>query len=249
MRKSIVAPALTTVTSTVMLAACGLLSPSATQPRPVAFSATIEATYWATRAPQPANTVATIASINQPTATATVLAPTTTEPPVPTETPLPPTETPVPTLIPTLAENTAMGALRTEMLNLHNSARALHGLPPFITNPQLQQAAQEQAEWLAQKPVSELWSLGPRAHIGANNSTYQQRIAATGYPASRSRVNENFGTFGTAHEAFDWWMNDPDGALTHRPNILSAQYREIGIGVVPHSSGLSTVFIITFGAP
>jgi uncharacterized protein YkwD len=134
------------------------------------------------------------------------------------------------------------------MLALHNAARTQAGLPPLKIDLQLQQAAQAHAAWLSQKPVQELWSLGNAGHNGEAGSGYVQRIIAAGYPAPPQNVNENYGTFSNATEAFDWWMNDPVGAPGHRPQILSPLYTDIGIGVVKHSSGLSTVFIINFGA-
>ena len=114
-------------------------------------------------------------------------------------------------------------------------------------NAALQQAAQSQTEWLSQKPVEELWSLGPKGHIGQGNSNFIDRIAAVGYSNIAQNVNENYGTFGSAQDAFDWWMNDPAGGPLHRPQILSPLFKEIGIGVVKHSSGQAYVFIVTFG--
>ncbi len=135
--------------------------------------------------------------------------------------------------VPAPVSDGSVEGLRQQMLALHNTARAQAGLPPLVINPQLQQAAQSHAEWLAQKPVQELWSLGTGGHIGAGGSGFVQRIATASYPAQSQNVNENYGTFGSAQEAFDWWMNDAAGAPTHRPQILSSLYTEVGIGVVP----------------
>ena len=146
------------------------------------------------------------------------------------------------------ASDGSIDGVRQEMLGLHNAARAREGLPPLIISPQLQQAAQLQAEWLAQKAKEELWSIGPGAHRGAGGSGFVDRIATTGYPAPRQNVNENYMFADTPQAAMDWWMNDPVGAPTHRPQIMSPLYRDIGIGVVNHSSGAGYVFIITFGA-
>lgn len=133
--------------------------------------------------------------------------------------------------------------MRTHLLALHNQARAAHGLRALSASPALQIAAQQQAEWLARHTTGELWSLGDRAHTGEGGSTFHQRIAAAGFPGQTT--NESFGAFATPDAAFEWWLGDP----WHRPQIVSGNFTQIGIGVAPHSSGLTTVFIVTYGGP
>lgn len=167
-----------------------------------------------------------------------------------------PTETPAPAVAPTnpaptdpaVIETTdpTIESVRQEVLALHNIARAEQALAPYTIDAALQQAAQAHAEWLTQKPLSELWSLGAMAHFGPNNQSYVDRISAAGYATSAQRMNENFGAFGSAQNAFHWWMNDPDGAPAHRPQILSELYTEIGIGVVKHPAGFAYVFVINY---
>lgn len=181
----------------------------------------------------------------QPTAVAAMTEVAPTEMPMPTSAPDEQTTTPI--IFVPVADGTTEGA-RQELLGLHNVARAEQGLPPFTINAALQQAAQAHAEWLAQMPLQTLWSLGSMAHFGPNNTSYVDRISAAGYATTANRMNENFGAFDSAQSAFDWWMHDPAGAPTHRPQILSPLYTEIGIGVVKHPSGMSYVFIIDFGA-
>jgi uncharacterized protein YkwD len=211
----------------------------------------IEVTIYPPRATKPASDIirinapaATTLPPSLPTAQPTTAAPT--EMPLPTATQMEPTATPMIIVLP--AADGSDEGLRSEMLALHNIARAEQGLPPFTMNAALQQAAQRHADWLAQKPLQTLWSLGSMAHFGDDNTSYVDRIAAAGYATTANRVNENYGAFGSAQDAFDWWMHDPAGASTHRPQILSPLYTEIGIGVVKHPSGMSYVFIINFGA-
>lgn len=235
-----------------ILSACG--APQASVPVAPAAPARIEVTiYPQTTKPKPMDSG--IIRISAPAATATpqtlptieaTAVPDATEAPLPTAAPTEPMVTPIVIVLP--ATDGTVEGVRNEMLALHNNARAAQGMPPFTMNAALQQAAQQHAEWLAQKPLQTLWSLGSMAHFGEDNTSYVDRISAAGYATSANRVNENYGTFGSAQEAFDWWMTDPAGAATHRPQILSLFYTEIGIGVVKHPSGMSYVFIINFGA-
>jgi uncharacterized protein YkwD len=168
--------------------------------------------------------------------------------PLPTQAPVEPTATPAPQIDFVPQSDVAIEGIRNTMLALHNAARNANGLPPYSMNGALQQAAQMHTEWLAQKPMPELWSLGIKAHFGPDNQSYVDRISAAGYATAANRMNENYGAFGSANDAFDWWMNDAVGAATHRPQVLSSLYTEIGIGVVKHASGMGYVFIIKYAS-
>lgn len=245
---------LTGIGFAIALTACG--SP---QPSGPAVPVKIEVTLYP-RATTPADSG--IVRINAPAATAipevvlaaqpvAVVAMTEVAPaelPLPTALPLEPTATPAPQVMVVPASDGTIDGIRNELLALHNIARAEHGLPPYTADAALQHAAQAHAAWLAQKPVETLWQLGAMAHFGENNNSYVDRVSAAGYATTATRINENYGTFSSAQTAFDWWMHDPAGAATHRPQILSPAYQEIGIGVVKHSSGMALVFIINYGA-
>jgi uncharacterized protein YkwD len=238
----------------IALAACGTAQPSAPS-SPVKIEVTIYP-----RATQPADTG--IVRIQAPAATAipevvlmaqpVVVAAITEVAPaevfLPTALPIEPTATPAQQVIVVPASDGTIEGIRNEMLALHNIARAEHGLPPYTFDTALEQAAQSHAAWLALKPVETLWQLGAMAHFGENNDSYVDRVSASGYATTATRINENFGAFDSAQTAFDWWMHDPAGAATHRPQILSDLYTEMGIGVVKHSSGMAYVFIINYGA-
>ena len=267
MQRRIVGFAVITSGLFVVLLACARIAPGAENQIgrvPVQPGAVFEVTYYVrvteTRAVFPAHTdaatreaLAARPHTNSPPAT---LAATPTQP-IPAPSPTPEVVAPDATAT---SPNTAMPAtpsygsidgsingLRIETLALHNAARANQGLPPFVLNTQLQQAAQMQADWLSQKPKEDLWSIGAGAHIGAGGTGYVERIFAVGYSTLRQNVNENFMMAASPQDAMDWWLSDPNGAPTHRPQILSGLYREVGIGIVKHSSGAGYVFIITFG--
>lgn len=115
-----------------------------------------------------------------------------------------------------------------------NQARAEAGLAPLARNGQLDAAAQAHA--------NDLQSGAASGHRGANGSTMQQRIANAGYIASA--VGENWGAYRTLDQIMDFWLSDPP----HRRNILSAKFRDIGIGVAARPNG-GLIIITDFGAP
>ena len=85
-------------------------------------------------------------------------------------------------------------------------------------NPQLAAAAQSHSIDMA------CYSL--RSHTGSDGSTFQQRIAAAGYPGSYS-LEMIYGGYGAyPQNAFSWWMNDP----AHHAVIFDTRVREIGAG-------------------
>jgi hypothetical protein len=82
---------------------------------------------------------------------------------------------------------------------------------------------------------------------GSDDSTPQQRIAEAGYAAwngGESVIGENFWTGpGTIEDAMAFLLEEP----SQRDNILSAVYREIGIGVATDDAG-SNYYVLDFGA-
>lgn len=121
---------------------------------------------------------------------------------------------------------------------LVNQARLDNGLAPYGWSDLLAAAAQRHAEDLATHNLA--------SHTGSDGSTPAQRIARAGYVAwgNGAVVGENFwiGT-GTPQDALDWFLNDP----SHRENILSTRYREIGIGVATDDAG-KVYYVLDFGA-
>ncbi|MBU0703045.1 MAG: hypothetical protein KKC18_04185 [Chloroflexi bacterium] len=121
-----------------------------------------------------------------------------------------------------------------------NQARLDEGLAPYGFSSLLTAAAQRHADDLA---VNQIWS-----HTGSDGSTASQRIAAAGYAAwtwnsGELVVGENFWTgYGTIDDAMTFFLDDPP----HRDNLLSAAYREIGIGVATDTEGRN-YYVLDFG--
>nr|HID14442.1 CAP domain-containing protein [Anaerolineae bacterium] len=124
---------------------------------------------------------------------------------------------------------------------LVNQARLEEGLAPYGFSTLLTAAAQRHADDLA---AHQIWS-----HTGSDGSTPKQRIAEAGYAAwtwdgGELIAGENFWTgYGTIEDAMAFFLKDPP----HRDNILSAIYREIGIGVATDTAGRN-YYVLDFGA-
>lgn len=124
---------------------------------------------------------------------------------------------------------------------LVNQARLEEGLAPYGFSTLLTAAAQRHADDLA---AHQIWS-----HTGSDGSTPKQRIAEAGYAAwtwdgGELIAGENFWTgYGTIEDAMAFFLEDPP----HRDNILSAIYREIGIGVATDTAGRN-YYVLDFGA-
>ena len=107
---------------------------------------------------------------------------------------------------------------REQLLELTNQYRAANGRPPLFLSDHLSQSAQDYAE-----AMGRLRFFG---HDGPNGGNMTSRIEASGY-LGWSSIGENLGAgYKTPEEVFKGWLASP----THRDNILSPDFREIGIG-------------------
>ena len=70
------------------------------------------------------------------------------------------------------------------------------------------------------------------SHVGTDGSTFDQRIARTGYQANALGENVAFG-YPTPAAVMDGWMTSPG----HRANILNCAFRGIGVGVATGGDG------------
>ncbi len=121
----------------------------------------------------------------------------------------------------------------TQVLSRINQARAEAGLPPLARHPQLDAAAQGQADDMVVN--------GSRlGHRGSDGSNFRQRIARAGYVSDM--VGENWAAYRSMDKIFEFWLNDPP----HRRNILRNKYSEVGIGVGVRSNG-SFIIVTDFG--
>lgn len=104
-----------------------------------------------------------------------------------------------------------------QVLDLTNEFRSQNGLPPLTLNTQLNAAAQEQSQNMAQEDFFD--------HIGLDGSTPATRAQDQGY--TFSFIGENIGAgYQTPGEVVQGWIDSPG----HRENLLNPNYAEIGIG-------------------
>lgn len=121
---------------------------------------------------------------------------------------------------------------QANIISLTNQERRLAGLGDLKNNPQLASAALAKANDMFAK---QYWD-----HFGPNGETPWQFIRAAGY--NYVYAGENLGKgFRTAEGLVEAWMASP----THRENILSANYRDIGIAVVEGELlGKQTILVV-----
>lgn len=133
----------------------------------------------------------------------------------------------------TTDENTSTGDYSTErqaVIDIVNQERAKEGLAPMKHNPFLEKSAQAHAEDMLTRNYFE--------HDTPQGVTAEDRIKRDGYlqpffdcQCTKSyTVGENIAKGqSTAAEVMETWMNSPQ----HRANIMSADFNEIGIGIIP----------------
>lgn len=108
---------------------------------------------------------------------------------------------------------------------LINRKRAAHGLRPLRANGALSRAARRHSEDMVGRAYF--------SHDTPQGVGIVQRIAASGYTSGgrACALGENIaaatGPFSTPASIVHMWMNSPG----HRANILSASYRDAGVGV------------------
>jgi uncharacterized protein YkwD len=113
----------------------------------------------------------------------------------------------------------------SSILCLLNQQRTSHGLKALRMNSKLGSAAGEHSTSMNLN--------GYFSHDSPDGSSFENRISATGYMkgARLWQVGENIGwgsfDLGTPQALMSAWMNSPP----HRANILTARFREVGIGV------------------
>ena len=129
------------------------------------------------------------------------------------------------------------------VLDLHNWSRADYGLQPLCVHPTLTQAARAHSQ--------EMLDDGYFGHDSFDGETTDTRLEDFGYASegySYWAYGENIawgkGDKSLPDDRFEEWMASPD----HRPNILSEDFDEIGIGVrVGHSYDDGTMYTTDFG--
>ncbi len=111
---------------------------------------------------------------------------------------------------------------------------------PLVLNSQLTAAAQAKANDMAAK---DYWS-----HNSPDGRTPWSFINAAGYHYQMAGENLAYG-FINAGDTVAGWMNSP----THRANILNANYKDVGFGVVQAANyqghGPETIIVAEYGEP
>jgi hypothetical protein len=122
----------------------------------------------------------------------------------------------------------------SEVIRLTNEKRVEAGLPALTTNSVLSQAAQAKG---ADMLVKGYW-----AHVAPDGTEPWKFFIDAGY--KYRYAGENLARdFSDPSSAVEAWMASP----THRENILSSKYKEIGVAVVEGSlAGVDTTIIVQF---
>jgi uncharacterized protein YkwD len=157
-------------------------------------------------------------------------------PPTATATPIPPTALPAPTLVP-VAPPASIADWPRETARLINEVRAAHGLPPYVYNETLAQAAQAHANDCIER--------GWCSHTGSDGSDVKTRIIRAGY--TPSGWAECWAQSRDPDHAVEMWMDEEPPNDPHVRTLLSTWVSEIGVGVAQTSWGY--YFIADFGRP
>jgi uncharacterized protein YkwD len=121
-----------------------------------------------------------------------------------------------------------------EIIRLTNEKRAQAGVAPLTTNSVLSQAAQAKGADMLNK---DYW-----AHVAPDGTQPWYFFTSFGY--KYKYAGENLARdFQDPTSAVEAWMASP----THKENLLSGKYREIGIAVVEGDlAGVDTTIIVQF---
>ncbi|MEK7061528.1 MAG: CAP domain-containing protein [Patescibacteria group bacterium] len=121
-----------------------------------------------------------------------------------------------------------------EVVSLTNEKRTQAGLLPLSLNSTLSQAAQAKGADMLNKSY---W-----AHVAPDGT--QPWVFFTNFGYKYRYAGENLARdFSSASSAVEAWMNSP----SHKENILSSKYKEIGIGVIEGNlAGVDTTIIVQF---
>lgn len=120
----------------------------------------------------------------------------------------------------------------TEVIALTNQKRIAAGLSPLQENAALTQAAQAKGSYMLEK---DFW-----AHVAPDGTQPWKFFADVGY--KYKYAGENLARdFTNANAAVEGWMASP----THKDNMLSPNYKEIGIAVVEGDlNGVDTTIVV-----
>lgn len=120
----------------------------------------------------------------------------------------------------------------SEVIRLTNEQRLAHGQDALVENPLLSQAAKEKGLNMI---ANDYW-----AHVAPDGTEPWVFFARAGY--KYRYAGENLARdFTNPQATVDAWM----ASLTHRENLLSAKYKEIGVAVVEGDlNGTDTTIVV-----
>jgi uncharacterized protein YkwD len=130
-------------------------------------------------------------------------------------------------------------AVRARLINQINAHRRAYGLAPLSPDPIAQRAAQFQAQ--------DMEANGVMRHQDSNGRTPMRRYVAFGGHASLygenvayygDTISESDAAWQAVAKLDDMMMSERPPSDGHRENILSPDYRTIGIGVAVGPNGL-----------
>jgi len=140
-------------------------------------------------------------------------------------------------------ESFYLNAYEKSTYELHNQTRASNGLATLCLHETLTQAARSHSQEMIDK--------GYFSHNSYDGESFSARLERFGYD-SYEEVGENVawgsGTNAYPDSIFQSWMNSSE----HQENILSPNYREVGIGTATgECEGYSdcTMYTVDFGVP
>lgn len=119
-----------------------------------------------------------------------------------------------------------------DLLTFTNQKRQESGLKPLVMNSQLAQAAEQKATHMF---ANNYW-----AHVAPDGTTPWFFIKNSGYEYLYAGENLARG-FTTASDVVNAWMNSP----THRENMLSSNYDEVGFAIQTGTlTGSETILVV-----
>ena len=142
-------------------------------------------------------------------------------------------------LIAVLVPTASAADPRSDLLRDMNAARTSHGLKPLRMNATLTKPALSQSRYLAEA--------GRLDHTGADGSPFWVRFYRAGYSRKKA-IGENLGMIGgctprASKLMVQMWLNSPG----HRRNLLSKNYRNVGLAIVSDRNCDNTVYATDFG--
>lgn len=136
------------------------------------------------------------------------------------------------------AELNDAGAVRRAMLAQVNAERDKQGLPPLVSDPRLDLAAQKHAEDMLARIYY--------SHESPEGTMPRQRIQAAGFVADA--VGENIAA---GHFSVDTVMNAWLHSTGHRRNILEPRFTHLGVGIAVggYEHRYQVIWVQSFGHP